>query len=68
MRRLADLIEASADRFATLESTDNGKVGRLSARRFQCRDWRLFVRPTIFADAGNDMKLGTIVRGAMYLW
>lgn len=44
MHRLADLIEASADRFATLESTDNGKVIRETRAQmiFSARVYRFY--------------------------
>ena len=44
MHRLADLLEASADRMATLESTDNGKVIRETRAQmiFSARVYRFY--------------------------
>lgn len=44
MNRLADLLEADADRMAQLETTDNGKVIRetLNQMRFAARNYRFF--------------------------
>ena len=44
MRKLADLLEADADRLATMESTDNGKVIRETRPQmsFAARQYRFF--------------------------
>jgi (Z)-2-((N-methylformamido)methylene)-5-hydroxybutyrolactone dehydrogenase len=44
MHRLADLLEADADRMARLETTDNGKVIRETSNqmRFAARNYRFF--------------------------
>lgn len=44
LNRLADLLEAEADRFALMESTDNGKVIRETKgqMRFSARQYRFF--------------------------